>query len=126
MTYALCWNAMKDREKQIVTWQHVLKDLIPPTGQDPAGVPVPHSGCGGTAEIAEHFARNHEGAVRIVASRWRDVEGFNREHAKKMDLAKGDIPPELHNKWRSDVLAKLNDIRAVVERVFTVKLEELK
>ena len=124
MTYAVCWDGMADRPGQVMTWQNVLTNLIPPNEQDSDGVPVPIQGVEFLAEIAEHFARNHGGDVRTLGLRWRELERINREHAKKM--AAGKIQEQEHDAWRREVLTKLNDIGGIVGRVFNAQIGELR
>ena len=126
MTYAVCWESMKDRSTQVTTWQNVLRNLIPPMEQESYGVPVPIQGVEYLAEIAGHFASNHEGNVRILEVRWRELEKINRDHAERMAAAKGKLPNEKHDEWRREVLLKLNEIRNIVSHVFGVALAELR
>jgi 3',5'-cyclic AMP phosphodiesterase CpdA len=126
MTYAVCWKDMKDRAAQITTWEKVLATLIPPTEQDPDGVPVPIQGIEYLGEIADHFGSNHGGHVGKLAGLWRKLASMNREHARTMAAGHGKLLDSVHTQWRNEVLVELNEIRKVVSEAFGVPLAEIK
>jgi hypothetical protein len=126
MTYAICWDAMPDRENQLEPWNRVLNDLIPAHSRDRAGASVSLQGVQYLAELAAHFARHHDGRIAAIASKWKELEKINQTHAKSIMVADGRITDEEHREWRDNVLSKLNEIRLFVNEAFVGKINELR
>lgn len=122
MTYAVCWTGMSDRDEHCATWESVLRSLIPPSQQDPDGVLVGIQGVEFLAEIAEHFARHHGGDVENLGHRLRELYDINWNHANTM--ANRPISHDEHDRWRAKAVAKINEIRDIVNRVFDPQIAE--
>jgi 3',5'-cyclic AMP phosphodiesterase CpdA len=124
MIYSVCWPEIQNREAYAVEWEHLLKRLVPKEKVEPSGAFVPHDGIEYLKDLSQRFAEHHEGPIKDMAELWDTLLERNTSHSRELKTSNRENRQAMHEKWRIAVIKILNQIRIVVEKAFSVEVDE--